>query len=159
MRSFAILSAVLLSFAARAAEQKVKKSEVPAAVLASVQKKYPSAKLTGFEKDTAEGRTSYEVKVKNGKDRLEVSLDPEGKILTEESEISLSQVPETVKKALASSKYGSWKVQKTEKIVEGEDEQKLTYEFILAHGGESAEAVFDPQGKLIKEEAKKAEKR
>jgi len=83
---------------------------------------------------------------------VEVSLTPEGKILSEESTIDPSALPDAVKKGLQASKYGSWKVKKAEKVIEGEDAGKPSYEVEVTKGAEKAEVVFDPAGTVIKEE-------
>jgi hypothetical protein len=143
--------AALLSLPAAlvASERAVQKRDVPAAVQEAVQKKYGSAKVTGFERDDEKGKTEYEAKLDNG---VEVSLTAEGKILSEESTIDPSALPDAVKKGLQASKYGSWKVQKAEKVIEGEDAGKPSYEVEVTKGAEKAEVVFDPAGTVIKEE-------
>jgi hypothetical protein len=151
MKTTTLLLAPLLFLPAAllASEHKVKKADVPAAVLEALQKKYASAKVTGFQKEVEKGKTAYEAKLDNG---VEVSFTPEGKVVSEESRIDPASMPEAVKKGLQASKYGSWKMRKAEKVVEGEDASRPTYEVAVESGSQRAEVVFDPAGSLIKEE-------
>lgn len=155
-RLIAALLAAATPLAAFAKDTRLTKKQVPGAVLATVAKKYPDAKQTGFEKEVEEGKTAYEVKLEMGARRLEVSLSADGKILTEEAVVAMKDLPEAVTKGLAASPYGSWKAVKAEKIITGEDEQKPTWEIALSHGKEKAEAVFDASGAMVKDEKKGA---
>ena len=155
-----LAAALCASLAVRAAESAVKNADVPAAVKDAVEKRYAGAKQLGWEMEVEEGKTRYEVKLEQGKDHLEVSVTSEGKVLSEESELAYSAVPEAVKKAFAAGKYGAWKVHKAEKIVDGQDAAKVSYEVAAKQGSEGVEVVFDASGKQLKEELShgKAEK-
>ncbi len=140
------LSTLLAAPLAFAKDQKLSRAQVPAAVVSAVETKYASAKQLGWSKEVENGKTGYEAKLDNG---LEVTVSPQGKILSEESVIAFEQLPEPVRQGFAASKYGKWKVRKAEKIVEGE---KTSYE-IAAHAGKAgAEVLFDAAGKMVKEE-------
>lgn len=157
--SIALLAAVLAApLAASAGEKSLKKSDVPAPVLETVQKKYADAKQTGYQMEVENGKTEYEVKLERGKEKLEVSLTADGKIVSEEAVVAFEAVPENVRKAFSASKYGSWKVKKAEKVAEGEDGATVKYEIAAHHGKEAAEVVFDSAGKIVKEEHSKAGK-
>ena len=59
-----VIGALLIGAGATRAEEtekKIKESEVPKPVLAAVSKKYPGAKLKGFEQESEDGKTLYEV--------------------------------------------------------------------------------------------------
>lgn len=146
------------SFAARA-DSKVKPEDVPAPVKSAVAEKYAGAEQKGWETETEGGKTVYEVKLVRGKEHLEVSVTPEGKIASEETELDYAKVPEAVKTAFRASAYGKWKVHKAERILEGGDEGKVSYELAVEEPGKGkgkgkgrAEVVFDPAGKILKEE-------
>lgn len=140
------LLALLAPLAALAKDQKLSKAQVPAAVVAAVEAKYASAKQLGWSKEVENGKAEYEARLDSG---LEVTVSPEGAILSEESPVAFAQLPAKVKAGFAASKYGKWKVRKAEKIVEGE---KTSYEVAAAKGKAGAEVVFDAEGKLVKEE-------
>lgn len=160
MKKYAIagLAATLLTapLAALAKDTALTRKQVPAAVLATVESRYPGAKQTGYQKEVEDGKTAYEVKLEKGKQRLEVSLTGDGKVISEESVVSLKELPEAVTRSLAAGKYRKWKAMKAEKITSGEDAQKVNYEVALSNGREKAEVVFDSSGAIAKEETKAA---
>ncbi len=146
-RTIALVAALLCSpLAARAADQKLTAAQVPEAVMTAVKTQYASAKQLGWSKEVEKGKTEYEAKLDNG---LEVTVSPEGKILSEESEIAFEQIPEAARQAFAASKYGKWKVRKAEKIVEGD---KTSFEIAAHEGKAGIEVVLDAQGKILREE-------
>jgi hypothetical protein len=152
------LSLALLSLSSTAAadEKKVKQSDVPKPVIDSVTRKYPGAKLVGFESETEEGKTSYEVKVSDGKRQIEVDCTPDGKIAAEEEKIAFEAVPEKVRQALkASPKYGSWKVRGSERVIRDEKADAPFYELVVENGKGKAELVFAADGRIEKTEEKK----
>jgi hypothetical protein len=154
-RAITAVVALAVPLALHAAETKVRAADVPAAVRAAVAKSYPAAKITGYAKETDEkGKTAYEIALRKGGQRLDVSFAEDGKFLSEEAEVKLASVPPAVKKAFAGSKYGTWKVGKVERVVTGAD-PKPTWEIIARSSGEQVEAVFDESGKMTKDEVKK----
>ena len=81
-----------------------------------------------------------------------MTLDPSGKVLSEETEIEFKAAPAAVQKAFADSKYGAWTLHKVEQIADGQDATKLTFEIAADHSSERIEVVFDPSGKQLFEE-------
>lgn len=143
----ALSLASVLSAPAWAQEHAVKQSEVPEAVMKAFSAKYPKAKPTGFEKETAKGKTEYEVTFEEGGKRTEVSLAPDGTVLSEEQRLSTAELPADVQKGLAASKYAHAKVIRAEKELKG---GATTYEVVVEEKGKKEELVFDSQGKLLK---------
>ena len=85
----AILSGLIVAGAwARADEQKIPLDQVPKAVMDTVKAKFPAAEFKEAVKETADGKTSYEVSltVKNAK--VDVILTSEGKITAVEKVIT-----------------------------------------------------------------------
>jgi hypothetical protein len=144
---------------ARAQEVKVEEKDVPKACIDAVKKKYPTAKLTGFEKETEGDKVTYEVRVEvkgeKAVRKIDVELSPGGKILAEEEEISKDALPEKVKKALAASKYGTWEIKRVERVVKEEKEDDPSYELVVTNGKRKFEIVLDKDGKITNEEEKK----
>jgi hypothetical protein len=166
MRVVLLASFVVAAFAfaapvARAQEVKVEEKDVPKAVLEAVRKKYPKAKMTGFEKETDKkdkSKVTYEVDIEDGKRKIDIDLTPEGKILAEEETIDPEALPEKVKKGLAGSKYATWTVKSAERIVKEEKEDDPSYELVVTNGERKFEIVLDKEGKITKEEEKKVKK-
>lgn len=148
----------VLSLAALAGEVKLTESQMPKPALDAVHRKYPAAKVLGFEKETEDGKTIFEVKLTVGTERVDVGLSAEGKILAEETVITADALPAEVKSGLARSPYAKWSVTKVEKIIENEDSSKPTYEVQLKSGPARTEVVLDAAGKIVKEEKQHAKK-
>lgn len=149
-----LLGALLLgSGVASAEEKKIPESQVPRPVIAAVGKKYPDAKLKGFEKETDQGKIRYEVSiVSTSKGSVDIDLSPEGKILAEETKIKTAALPKTVKNGVSTSKYQAWKVTGWEKVIENERDDQPFYEGVFLSKDKKVEVVFDAQGKITKEE-------
>ena len=158
MKTTVLLTAMLVLAAATATatEKKIREADVPKPVLDAIQKKYPTAKLTGFEVENENGKTAYEIKLSDGKKQLEVVCSPAGKIVAEEEQIAIEEVPAKVRDALkASAKYGTWTVHHVERVVNDGNAQAPEYEIKVVSGKQAAELVFTPDGKLTRTEEKK----
>jgi hypothetical protein len=149
-----VVSLVLVAGAA-AQEEKVALDKVPAPVLAAVKKRFPNGDMKGAKKEIENGKTVYEITLKDKGLSVDVSSTPEGALLTIEREIALKDVPEVVRKAFA-AKSPNAKLEMIEEVikVEGEKETLQYYEFHLP--GDTEICVL-PDGKL-REEAAPAKK-
>ena len=66
-------------------EAEIKESELPQAVKATIAKDFAGYKLDEIEKATdAKGVTSFEMEAAKGKEKLEISFDTNGKLLSKE---------------------------------------------------------------------------
>ena len=156
MKTLVLPSVLLLAAGALAGETPIGEKLVPKPVLDAIAKKYPAAKRTGFSKEIEEGKTTYEVQIVDGGRKIDVDVSPDGKIEAEEETIAIDALPPAVKQSLSRSpKYGSWTIQRAERIIKNELVTAPTYELIVAGNKHAAEVVFDPAGNLIKEEPKK----
>jgi hypothetical protein len=133
------------------AEQDIQRSDVPPAVLKAVQKKYAKARIVGYAKEDDEGKTTYEVTVEDGGRRSDLLFAPDGKILIEEHQIKMSELPPAVKKALAGSSFASASVKRSERVIRDEKTDNPAYEFLVEQAGEQTEIVFDQTGELTKQ--------
>ncbi len=147
------LAALLAAPLVAHAETVLKKVDVPAPVLETVRQTYAGAKQTGYSKEVEGGTTLYEVRLLRGHDRLEVSLQADGKIASEETETRFAALPRAVRGGFRGSRYAAWKVGKVERIITAGDTAKPTWELALRRGRNAVEARFDAAGKLIKDEA------
>jgi uncharacterized membrane protein YkoI len=159
----ALALAPFASMAARAAdkepaepqEKKLQKADVPKVVLDAVTKKYPTAKLNGFEQEMADGKMIYEIAIDAGKGKMDVEVSPEGKIVAEESVLPPTELPASVKASIAGSKYKSWKMKGAELVIKNEQNDEPLYEVVFTQKKAKFEVVFDRTGKITEEEAKK----
>lgn len=67
-------------------ESEIKESELPQSVKATIAKDFAGFKIDEIEKATdAKGVVIYEMEAAKGKEKLEISFDSNGKLLTKES--------------------------------------------------------------------------
>ena len=145
----------------------VKEADVPKAVVDALQKKYPGAKVSSWATEEEDKKLTYEAKLqvagkdKDGKDttrKLEVSLSPDGKIVSEEERISADAVPDAVKKGLADSKYAKGTVKHWDRLVENEKADEPKYEVRVELDGKKVDVTLDKAGKILEEEEAEDEK-
>jgi len=134
-------------------EEKVPLDKVPKAVLDAVKAKFPKAKLVSAEKEKEDGKLVYEINIKDDGKTVEVTVTPEGKIVSVEKTIKEKDLPEAVTEAFK-KKYPGATVKLVEEVVKG---QKVYYELqIVTKDKKKLEVEFDPKGKFLKEEKKKS---
>jgi uncharacterized membrane protein YkoI len=155
MRNSAWLLAVVvfstLALVARADEEKIPLDKVPAKVLKAVQDKFPKAKLTGAVKEVENGKTTYEVSLKDGENAIDVSLKDDGTILVIEKAIAVKDLPKVVSEAVK-AKYPKGTIKTAEELTSG---VTVTYEVLVELDGKKPfEVVLDPKGKILEDEGK-----
>lgn len=156
VRRLVIGVAFTVSLSALATERKIRQSEAPKAVIEAVKRKYPSSRMLEFAEEQDNGKTAYEVKVKDGKSEVDIGVSADGKIVSEEKSLDPSALPAKVSQAISASKYARWKIERAETVVLDENESQATYEIALVQGKNRVELMFDPAGKLLKENKKAA---
>lgn len=161
LRGLLVVSVVLsvlagaMSWAADEKEEKVDLKKVPKAVIDAVKAKFDGAELLGAEKEKADGKLVYEISLKHNGHKIEVTVTPAGKIVSTEKTIAVKDLPKAVAEAL-DSKYAKATIKVVEEVTEGE---KVSYEVLLVTAGKkTVEVVFDPSGKVVKEEKKDEKK-
>jgi uncharacterized membrane protein YkoI len=145
----------VLAAAARADEEKIALDKLPKAVTDAIKKAYPDAEMKSAEKEKENGKEVFEVVLKNKDQTLEVTLTPEGKILSVEKEIPVKDLPKAVTDSVV-AKYPKSTIKKAE---EETKDEKVTYEVLIETADKKKiEVVLDPKGKIL-EEVKKEEKK
>jgi uncharacterized membrane protein YkoI len=136
----------------RAEEEKVPLDKLPKAVTDAVKAKFPTATLVSASTEKEDGKTVYEVSIKDGRYPIDVSVSAEGKILSIEKEIPAKEVPKVVADAFA-SRYAKVTPKKIEEVTKGD--KVVFYEFIITGPDKKdKEVMIDPSGKFLKEEKK-----
>ncbi len=138
------LTAAIAAMTLHAADQKIKRSDLPAAVQNAVDQVSKGATVVGYSKEVEDGKTSYEVEMKVGALAKDVTLDANGKTLAVEQEVALASLPAAVKDGITKA-AGTSKIGKVESVSEG---NKMTYEVELK-GGKAKELVVDQNGKML----------
>ncbi|WZO98073.1 PepSY-like domain-containing protein [Isosphaeraceae bacterium EP7] len=134
---------------ARADEEKVALKDVPRAVMDSLKKAFPKAEIVEAEKETEDGKVSYEVELKDGEKSVEVALKADGTILEVETEVAAKDLPKAVTAALL-AKYPGSTIEKAEQVVTFEGgEEKKAYEVELTTAAKKeVEVRVSPEGKV-----------
>jgi uncharacterized membrane protein YkoI len=132
-------------------EEEIPLDKLPKVVVDAVKAKFPGAELQSAAKEDEDGTLVYEVVIKHKGHTIEVILSLAGKITASEKAIEAKDLPAKVSKALAET-YPKATIKKTEELTKND---KISYEVILETADKKAlEVVFDPEGKVIDEEAK-----
>jgi uncharacterized membrane protein YkoI len=159
MRTFIGMAVALVVVAGPAwadDEEKVPLDKLPKAVVDAVKEKFPRAELVSAEKEKEDGKTVYEVALKDGKHKREVTLTPEGKIVSVETEIEAGDLPKAVAEALE-ARYPKAEIKKAEEI--SKDDKITKYEMLIVTADKKKlEVSFDPTGKFLEEEKKNGKK-
>jgi uncharacterized membrane protein YkoI len=138
-------------------EKTIDAKDLPAAVTKALDQKYPKAKIELAEELTVDGKVKYEVVIVTAeKKKLEVVLEPSGKIEKEEGKdkkdepaegeekIPLDKLPKVVLDAVK-AKFPGAELQSAAK----EDEDgTLVYEVVLKHKGDTIEVILSMEGKI-----------
>jgi hypothetical protein len=138
----------------RADEVKVPLQDVPKAVLDLIKAKFPRAELSEATKETEDGKTTYEIALKDGGRAVDIAATAAGKITEIETTIDAKALPAKVTATLA-NKYPKATIKKAEEIIEIKDgtETKSFEVVVMTTAAKSVEVKMSPEGKILKEEA------
>ena len=141
-----ILAAGLCTVAtAEDKEEAVKLAQVPAAAQGSIKKLATEKEIKKVERSIEDGKVAYEVEVARGGRELEFKVSADGKLLSLEEVVALTEVPEAVRKAF-SEQAGDGTLGKVERITE---DGRATYETKVMRSGRTLEITVAPDGKLL----------
>jgi hypothetical protein len=129
-------------------EEKVPLNKLPKAVVESVKKRFPKGEMTAAVKETEEKKTTYEVTLKEGSNKIDVNVNEDGTITGMEKQIALKDLPKVVSDAVA-AKYPKAKMKKAEEVIKVKDgKEKLEYyEVTVAEDDKEIEVEISPEGK------------
>jgi hypothetical protein len=145
---------------ARADEENVPLDKLPKAVVDGVKKRFPDAQLTEASKEDENGKTVYEVTIKDKGHSLDVTLTPEGTLVSIEKQIEAKDLPKAVADTL-DQKYPKATFKTIEEVIKvREGKEKLEYYELLLVTAEKKklEVTITPDGKINHEEDKSKEK-
>lgn len=125
------LTLLICSGASRAGEKRIGYTDLPPAVKETVQRETQGALIKGYSKEVEHGRTEYEVEsIVDGKSR-DISIDPSGKVVEVEQQVSLDAVPAAAMNAIR-NEAGAGSIQKVEEV---RSSSEVAYEAqVLIHG-------------------------
>ena len=140
------LIGLLISVSAVSQERKLKKQQVPAAVLAAFQSAYPNATVRGYGKEIENGKVYYEVESIESKTTRDVLYNPDGTVAEIEEGIAVGDLPAEASAALH-SKFPKAVITSAEKITRGDVTE---YEAHAKLGKRRVSMEFDANGKPLK---------
>ncbi len=138
-------------------EEKVPVDKLPKAIVEGAKKRFPKAELVEASKETSEGKTSYEVSMKQDGKTIDVTFTPEGVMTLIEKQIDAKSLPKSVAATLA-AKYPKATHKLIEELIKVADGKETleSYEVLLVTSDmKTLEVVFSPDGKVTKEEEKR----
>jgi len=136
-------------------EENVPLDKVPEAVLKAVKAKFKDAELVGAQTEKDNGKLVYEINLKEKGKNIDVTLSPDGKIISIEKTLAAKDLPRPVTEAI-NSKYPKSEYQRVEEVTEG---GKTNYEVLLVTADKKKiEILLDRDGKIVKEEKKEDKK-
>lgn len=129
-------------------EKKVKMNDLPAPVQAAVKEVSKGATLRGLAKEVENGKTFYEAELTVKGHSKDVTVDPSGKIVTIEEQVTLASLPAAVKTEIL-KQAGKGKIHLIESITE--NDAIVAYEAHVKTAGKVLEIKVSPEGKLLKD--------
>ena len=123
---------------------------VPMSVKQAFAEKFPMAADLQWETEDE----AIEVEFKLSDAATEATFDADGNWLATETEIKTSKLPGAVRRA-AKAQFPGYEIEEAELLSTPDWERAFSLE--LKKGDEMIEAIFDPKGKLLRQETEEAE--
>jgi hypothetical protein len=155
----AVFTMAVVVAGGRADDEKVPLDKLPKVVVDAVKAKFPKAELKEAEQEKEDGKTKYEVTIKDGENKIDVDVTEDGTITGYEKGIDLKNLPKAVSDA-AAAKHPKGTAKSAEAVYSVKDGKDTLayYEVMVELDGKKHEVEVLPDGKL-KPEAKKEEKK
>lgn len=144
--SLLVAASLAVTVLAQETEKRVTMKELPAAVQATVKEQSKGAKLRGLAMETENGKTYYEAELMIKGRSKDVTIDPDGKVVTIEEQVALSALP-AVAKAEILKQAGKRRIGLVESVTE--NNVLAYYEAHIKSGGKTIEVKVTPEGKLV----------
>ena len=145
----ALIVTAALAVPSFAAEKKIAKSQLPAAVAKTAQQQSSGATVLGYTRDTEDGQLEYEVQMTTGGHSKDVTIAPNGQLLEIEEQVTLAGLPAKVQAALR-RKAGKGTITKVESLVK--HGALVAYEAQVLNAGRHSEVQVGPGGETLQHE-------
>ena len=136
-----------LTASALGQETKVKMSNLPAAVQATVTEQSKGATVRGLAKEVEKGKTFYEAELLVGDRHKDVLIDASGKVVEVEEQVELNTLPAPVK-AEIERQAGKRQIAIIESVTK--NGALVYYEAHIKTGIRTKEVKVAPDGKVVK---------
>ena len=144
------LSLLLLTvspIALSAAERKLSRSQLPAAVAVTVDRETRGSTVIGFSTERERGKTVYEAETEINGHTRDLQIDAHGSLAEVEEEVPLASLPENVRAGLLAKAEGA-------NLIKVESLTKrgvlVAYEAATSRSGRKGEVQVGPQGGPLK---------
>ena len=133
-----------------AAEKKIARNDLPAAVQKTVDEQAKGAAIKGYATEVEKGMRLYEVELTVDGHSKDISMDGGGAVVEIEEEVSMASLSPSVKEGLT-KRAGVGKITKVESLTKGG--KLVAYEAVVRTGAKRSEIQVGPDGnKLAREE-------
>ena len=148
--SILIISASFaVTIPAVAQEKKMSRSQLPAAVQATVDAQSQGATVKGFSEEKEKGQVFYEAEMTVNGHSKDVLIDAKGKVVEVEEEVGVDSLPAAVRDGLQ-AKAGSGKLGRVESLTK--QGKLVAYEAVVTTNGKKSEIQVGPDGKALDHE-------
>jgi hypothetical protein len=130
---------------------------IPRKVMDTLKGRFPNPEIQKWAREREKGKILYDIEFKQGGNRMEADIAEDGTIDNWEKEIPMGDLPEVVRKAIA-SRYPGSSIKEVMAItaVKGRQESLEGYEISLeAAGRKAVEVTVAPGGKVLEDSGKK----
>jgi hypothetical protein len=139
-----------LTAIAGAAEKKVQKADLPAAVQKTADEQSEGSAVRGYATDKEDGKLEYEVQMTSNGHSKDVTIAPDGQLMEVEEEVALDALPAEVRAALQ-AKAGKGQIAKVESLTK--HGSVVAYEAqVQKPGGKHSEIQVGPHGEKLNHE-------
>lgn len=148
--TMAILAGLIIGGRAQAAEKKIQRSDLPAAVEKTVSEQSSGATVRGFSVEKEKGQTFYEAQLTVDGHSKDVLIDATGAVVEVEEEVAMDKLSADVKNGLL-ARAGKGKIRKVESIKK--HDKLVAYEAqVVDSNGKKSEVQVGPDGKPLDHE-------
>jgi len=135
-----------ISSLASAAERRINRSQLPAAVEKTVQAQSQGATIKGFATEIEGGKKVYEAEMVVNGHTKDIQIAEDGTLNEIEEEVSIDSLPSSVQTALR-TKAGSAKIVKVESLTK--KGSLVAYEAATLNGSKKGEIQVGPKGEKL----------
>ena len=143
------IALVLTAGSALGSEKKIQRSALPPAVEKTVQQQSQGATITGFSRDTENGKVEYEVEMTVNGHGKDITIAQDGTVLEIEEEVAIDTLPPAARTALT-TRARSAKIVKVEAVSQGG--KVASYEATTLKGTKKGEIAVGPKGEKAADE-------
>jgi uncharacterized membrane protein YkoI len=141
-----LLGVVATAATAQAAEKKITRAQLPAAVEKTVTEQSRGAEIKGLSTETENGKKVFEVElIADGRSR-DILIDEQGSVIEVEQEVPFTSLPEPVKTGLTAA-AGKGTLGKVESLTK--TGKLVAYEAVVTNGKKKTEVQVGPDGKKL----------